>query len=98
MQILISGRHIDIGSHEKEVIEEKLGKFEKKLPGLTKTEVIVKMESSKVNLEAILHIAHSNPIVASASSDSILGSLDLTMSKLDKMVKKISDKVHDHHR
>jgi ribosomal subunit interface protein len=98
MQVVISGRHTSLRDGEKSVIEEKLQKYEKKVSGITKTEVICNQEGDRHNVEIILHVAHSNPLVAHAEAPSNLAALDVSIQKMDNLVSKLNSKRHDHHK
>ena len=97
MQVVISGRHTSLRDGEKNTIEEKVLKYEKKVNGLTKTEVIINVEGDRHLMEIILHVAHNNPLVAHAEASSNLAALDLAIQKMDNHVSKLNSKRHDHH-
>jgi ribosomal subunit interface protein len=99
MQILISGRHTQLREAEKRNFEEKVQKYKKKLPELTKLEVVLNVEhEDRHEIELILHVSHSNPLVAKATSSSNYTAMDLAIQKLDNIVSKFLDKKKDHHR
>jgi ribosomal subunit interface protein len=98
MQIVISGRHTQLRDAEKRNFEEKVEKYKVKLPDLTKLEVILNIESDRHDIEIILHVAHSNPLIASASSASNYAAMDLAVQKLDNIVSKFLGRKNDHHR
>lgn len=98
MQVVISGRHTNLRDGEKEVIEEKLQKYERKLTGITKTEVVCNVENDRHLIEIIMHVAHSNPLVAHAEAPSNLAAMDLAVQKMDNLVSKLNSKRHDHHK
>ena len=98
MQVVISGRHTNLRDGEKSVIEEKLHKYEKKVSGLTKMEVVINVEVDRHLLEIICHVAHSNPLVAHSEATSNLAALDLAVQKMDNLVSKLNSKRNDHHK
>ncbi|MBF0196102.1 MAG: ribosome-associated translation inhibitor RaiA [Planctomycetes bacterium] len=98
MQIVISGRHTNLRDGEKKLISEKLAKYERKVQGLTKVDAIVNVEGDRHGIELILHVAHSNPLVAKAEATSNAGACDVAISKLDNLVSKLMGKRNDHHR
>lgn len=98
MQLVISGRHTHLNALEKEMLAEKLRKFERKIQGLSKIEVVVNVEGDRHQLETILHVAHSNPLVAHATAGSNLVALDMVMSKLDKAAAKLNGRLHNRHK
>jgi putative sigma-54 modulation protein len=98
MQVVISGRHTHLRDGEKDIIEEKLHKYEKKVSGLTKTEVVINVEGDRHLIEIIGHVAHSNPLVAHAEATSNLAALDLAVQKMDNLVSKLNSKRNDHHK
>ena len=97
MQVVISGRHTHLRDGEKTTIEEKVLKYEKKVSGLTKTDVVVNLEGDRHSVEIILHVAHCNPLVAHAEATSNMGALDLAIQKMDNHVSKLNSKRHEHH-
>jgi putative sigma-54 modulation protein len=98
MQVVISGRHTHITDGEKAVIEEKIERYNKKVSGLTKIDVVINLENDRHLTELILHVAHSNPLVAHAEATSNLGALDLVIQKMDNLVSKLNGKRNDHHK
>jgi ribosomal subunit interface protein len=98
MQTLISGRHTSLREGEKRVIEEKLQKYAKKLNGLTKTEVVLNVENDRHDIEIILHVAHSNPLIVHTSAQDNLAALDLGIQKMDNLVSKHIGKLQNHHK
>jgi ribosomal subunit interface protein len=98
MQIVISGRHTQLREAEKQNFEEKVEKYKKKLPELTKLEVVLNVEQERHEIELILHIAHANPIVVKASSSSNYAAMDLAIQKCDNQVSKFLSRKRDHHR
>lgn len=95
MQIVLSGRHTSLTDHEKQAINEKFGKYVKKLNGLTKIEVVVNVEKDRHDVEAIFHMAHQNPLVVHASGSSNLVAVDLAVSKLGNLIEKRNGKLND---
>lgn len=98
MQLLISGRHTQVTQYDKDLIEEKLAKYEKKLNGITKAEVVVTVNGDRRDMEVILHVPHNNPVIAKAGADTNAASLDLCIQKLDNHVSKILGKRNDMHK
>ncbi len=98
MQLQITGRHTHLTDEERAVFSEKLGKYEKKVAGLTKIDAVVNSEGGRQDAEVILHVAHSNPIVARASAVSHMAALDLIIGKLDNLVSRLNEKMHNHHK
>ena len=97
MQLLISGRHTELRASEKEHIKAKLAKYEKKIQGLTKTEVVINVEGDRHDLEIIMHVAGENPLIAHVSSSNNMAALDLAIEKLDNTVSKFLGKRNQHH-
>lgn len=98
MQVVISGRHTQLREAEKKNFEEKVEKYKKKLPELTKLDIVLDVQNDRHEVELILHIAHANPLIAKAESTSNYAAMDLAIEKLDNTVSKYIGKKHDHHR
>jgi len=98
MQTVISGRHTSLREGEKRVIEEKLQRYEKKVSGLTKTEVVLNVENDRHDIEIILHVAKCNPLIIHATAQDNLVALDLGIQKMDNLVSKHNGKLHDQHK
>jgi len=99
MQIVISGRHTQLREAEKHNFEEKVQKYKKKLPDLTKMEIVLNIEhEDRHEVEIILHVSHSNPLIAKALSSSNYAAMDLAIQKLDNIVSKFLGRKNDHHR
>ncbi len=95
MQLVISGRHTHLSDTEKQVFADKLEKYDKKVQGLTKADVIVNVEHDRHDVEVILHVAHSNPLVAKSTATTNYAALDLVIGKLDNIVSKMNSKAHN---
>lgn len=98
MQLVISGRHTHLTKTDKEQIEKKLEKYKKKLPDLLKAEVVLNLEGERHDMEIIVHIPHTNPLVARTSAASNTMALDLAIQKMDNLVSKHLGKKHDLHK
>jgi len=98
MQTVITGRHTNLRDGEKRVIEEKLQKYEKKVSGLTKSEVVLNVENDRHDIEIILHVANKNPLIVHASANDNLVALDMGIQKMDNLVSKHNGKIHDQHK
>ena len=99
MQIQISTRHGHLSDESQERITAKVAKLLKIFDRLTAIEVIIDLTDSatpKVDLQ--VSAEHKHDFVARHQSDSLMGSLDVVLHRLEQQLRKYKEKVVERHR
>lgn len=97
----ISGQHIEVTEPLATYAKDKLSKIEKVFPKTTNIHVVLSVEKKKKQqkAEAEVHLAGEQSVVfAEATTNDMYKSIDELESKLLRQVKKLHDKLTDHHR
>lgn len=95
MEIIISGRHLDVNDRLKAYNEEKLFKLSTAYPKLTSSRTVLDQEKAWYLVEITLHGKNIN-MVATARTEDMYVSLDQCVEKLEKQLHKFLERVHDH--
>ncbi len=96
MRIQIAHRQCDVPEPVIERVHEQLPKLSKYHPRITAADVVFKEEKLSHEVEVILHIDGSAPVVAHASDREFLSALDRTVDRLAKILRRERGKRTDH--
>lgn len=99
MQIEITTRHGHLSDTSREKLLAKAEKLQRFFDRLTAIEVIVDLndESSPV-VDVNASAEHKHDFQASVQSDSLWGSVDSALQKVEQQLRKYKEKVQDRHR
>ncbi len=97
--ITISGRHLTVTDAMKQHVESKLNPVIEAAPHLkiTSAKVILEMEKSRCKAEIVLNMKHHDMEAVSETYD-MYQAIDMSVEKIDTQIRKLIDKVQDHHR
>ena len=99
MQIKISTRHGHLSEESQQRITGKFEKLLKIFDRLTAIEVILDLtDSTMPSVEAVVSAEHKHDFVASHQSDSLMGSIDVVLHRLEQQLRKYKEKVVERHR
>lgn len=94
MQINISARHGQLSDATRAKISAKVEKLVRLFERLTAIDVVVDLEHADTPIVEILVSAeHKHDFVANEQSESLMGSLDGAMHKLEQQLRKYKEKV-----
>ena len=99
MQVSISVRHGRLSEASQEKIKAKVGKLDRHLERLTMIEVTVDLNNeSKPTVQIQVSAEHKHDFVASDTSESLKGSLDAAIHKVDQQIRKYKEKLVERSR
>ena len=93
MNIIISGRHLEITPALKTYAEEKVKKFERYLSDISEATVTLSIEKKYRHKAEVLLKANGVLIQAEGVTGEIYSSIDEVVEKLERQVKKYKDKL-----
>ena len=99
MQIEISTRHGHLSEASQERIKAKAEKLLKIFDRLTAIEVIIDLtDSTTPRVDIKVSAEHKHDFVAHDQSDSLIGSVDTVVHRLEQQLRKYKEKVQERHR
>jgi putative sigma-54 modulation protein len=99
VQIQISTRHGHLSEESRERITGKLEKLLKIFDRLTAIEVIIDLtDSTTPKVDLMVSAEHKHDFVARHESESLTGSLDVVIHRLEQQLRKYKERVVERHR
>ena len=99
MQIQISTRHGHLSEESRERITGKLEKLLKIFERLTAIELIIDLTDSNMpKVDLMVSAEHKHDFVARHESESLMGSVDVVLHRLEQQLRKYKEKVVERHR
>jgi putative sigma-54 modulation protein len=99
VQIQISTRHGHLSEESRERITGKLQKLSKIFDRLTAIEVIIDLtDSTMPKVDLMVSAEHKHDFVARHESESLMGSVDVVLHRLEQQLRKYKEKVVERHR
>lgn len=96
MQISITGRHMDISDTMREHIHGKLEQTFAEFPRIESVHVILDLQKYLHMAEVVLQAPHHIRIEAKHTSEDMYASIDESIDKAAKQLRRTYDKVQDH--
>jgi len=96
MQIKITGRHIEITEAIRDHVFEKLEHALKPFPQVELVHVVLELEKYRHFAELVVQGNHIH-VEGKEELDDMYASLDAAIVKVEKQLRKLRDKVQDHH-
>jgi putative sigma-54 modulation protein len=95
MEIMISGRHLNVSDDMKAYVEEKLAKVISMFPKLTSVRVIVDHQKAWGLAEITLH-GKNVELVSTGKAEDLYVAIDEAVEKMEKQLHKHVEKIHNH--
>ena len=95
MQIIISGRHVDLAEDLREHMEERFRRLAKFDGGVSRIEVTLKEEKNRCAIEANLSVRRRAAIHAGAEAQEFRTAVDRLYEKLSRQLKKSRSRGRD---
>ena len=92
MNIIISGRQMDLTDNLKDYAEEKISRFEKYLANISEATVTLSVEKYRHKAEVLLKI-NGSMIQAESITGEMYSSIDEVVEKLESQIRKYKEKV-----
>lgn len=97
MNIIITGRHLELTDNLKEYAEEKIKKFGKYLTNISDIAVTLSVEKYRHKAEVLLKV-NGVMIQAESITGEMYSSIDEVVEKLDRQIKKHKEKIVSHRK
>ncbi|MBI4654096.1 MAG: ribosome-associated translation inhibitor RaiA [Nitrospirae bacterium] len=97
MNIIITGRHIELTENLKSYAEEKIKKFKKYFGNITEALVTLSIEKYRHKTEVLLKV-NGMLIQAEGITGEMYSSIDEVVEKLERQVKKYKEKIVSHRK
>ncbi|MHC4608360.1 MAG: ribosome hibernation-promoting factor, HPF/YfiA family [Planctomycetota bacterium] len=90
MEIQVTGRRVTVTKGFRETVHEKTERLSRFLDGITRVEVLLDAEKKKSEFttEMIVHAPRGTVLVCHATEDSVRGSLDAVVERMERQVKR----------
>ncbi|MEW5802070.1 MAG: ribosome-associated translation inhibitor RaiA [bacterium] len=95
MQVLITGRHMDMTEALQDYVKTKVERVGKYLENIKEADVILSVEKYRHSAEVTIK-ANGITINGEEETDDMYSSIDLVMEKIERQVKKYKEKIRQH--
>ena len=92
MQIMVTGRHVEVTDEVRQYIRDKVGKLTKFYDRIHEIEVILDHEAEEFMAELIVRADHKHTFVASDTGPDTFKLIDNITDKLERQLKKLKEK------
>ena len=92
MQILVTGRHVEVTGEVREYVETKAGRLAKYYDRIHEIEVILDHESEQFSAEMIVRAAGKHTFVARGTGPDTFALVDEIVAKLERQLNKHKEK------
>ena len=96
MQLIISGRHVELAESLREHMEERFNRLARFDENVSRIEVTLLEEKKRCMVEANVSVRRGNGIHAGAEAADFRTAVDRTYEKLSRQLKSRREKVRDH--
>ena len=97
MNTQIRSKDIKLTQHLNDHIATAIENFKRYHLDITTVNVMISKEKKEVGVEFDIHIAHAQPVVISDTDEDIDTAIDLAIERANKALRRLHDKVKDHH-
>lgn len=94
--IVVTGRDAQVTSGNKERAEEKISKLAKYFNGIVKIEAILGHSGDNAEVELVISVKRSNPIVCHSHAKDLYSAIDLVIDKAEAQLTKHKEKLKTH--
>lgn len=95
MQVLITGRHMDMTEALQDYVKTKVERVTRYLDNIKEADVILSVEKYRHSAEVTIK-ANGITINGEEETDDMYGSIDRVMDKIERQVKKYKEKIRQH--
>jgi putative sigma-54 modulation protein len=97
MNTQIRSKDIKLTQHLNDHIATAIENFKRFHLDITTVNVMISKEKKGVGVEFDIHIAHAQPVVISDTDEDLDTAIDLAIERANKALRRLHDKVKDHH-
>lgn len=96
MNLTLTGHHVAVTPALKDYVDAKFSRVQRHCDRVLKTHVVLDIEKHLHKAEATLQI-QGGALHAEATAENMYAAIDALTDKIDRLVKKRNDRIHDHH-
>lgn len=98
MQILTTGKNLDIGDALRRRIEQRLtSNLAKYFDGTVRAHVVVELQKSRFHTDCTLHLSTGLTLQSHGEDSAANGSFDMAAERLEKQLRRYKRRLRDHH-
>ena len=98
MQILTTGKNLDIGDALRRRIEQRLtSNLAKYFDGTVRAHVVVELQKSRFITDCTLHLSTGLTLQSHGEDSAANGSFDMAAERLEKQLRRYKRRLRDHH-
>ena len=99
MDIIITGRHLEVSDAIRQYTSEKVGKLPRYFDRVLEIEVVAdKGENHSFAVEVIVHVEHHEPFVAKHRAEDLYACIDAATDKMERQLTDHKNKLNDRKR
>jgi putative sigma-54 modulation protein len=96
MQLSVSGHHVEVTESLRGYVTTKIERLERHFDNVSDVHCILTVEKLRHKAEATVNV-NGDTIYADATEEDMYAAIDGLVDKLDRRVKKLKEKLADHH-
>jgi putative sigma-54 modulation protein len=97
MQVHITGRHVEISDGIREHVYDKVERTLIDFPRVEDVRIVLELQKLVHSVEVLVQGKNIH-VEGKASSENMYTSIDEALEKAERQLRKLNEKVHDHHR
>lgn len=98
MQVNITGRHVKVTDNIKAHVEDKLERCLGSFPRIESMKVILDEESREKVSEVVIQATNHIRVTAKEKSENLYDAIDRSIEHAERQMRKLRDKVQEHHK
>ncbi len=96
MQIVVTGRHVDVSDEVRSYAQDKAGKLHRFYDRIQAIEVVLDHESEQFTTEILVRVDRHDTFVAKESGPDTFALIDLVVDKLERQLTRYKEKRRSH--
>lgn len=96
MQVHITGRHVEVTNGIREHVYDKVERTLLDFPRVEDVRIVLELQKLIHTVEVLVQGKNIH-VEGKASSENMYTSIDDALSKAERQLRKLSEKIHDHH-
>lgn len=97
MKTTVTGRHIEVTPALKAYVEERINRLARYSHQATEASVILTVEKYRHQADVTVNV-NGAMVQATEETSEMYASIDQAVEKIERQIKKLNDRLHDHHR
>jgi putative sigma-54 modulation protein len=97
MKTTVTGRHIEVTPALKAYVEERINHVARYSNQVTEASVILTVEKYRHQADVTVNV-NGTMVQATEETSEMYASIDQAVEKIERQIKKLKDRLHDHHR